>query len=88
MSSSPASTSVRQATSSGPAGLHDSFLSRVIDTPIAETAIVGSAVGAAVGWEAPGGRFMYTDILRVCFDEFLNHAAKLHFMTEVALAFR
>lgn len=54
---------------------------RVRDTPISETAIVGSAVGAAMAGLRPVAEVMFIDFIGTCFDEVLNQAAKLHYMT-------
>jgi 2-oxoisovalerate dehydrogenase E1 component len=62
-------------------GLRDRFGDRVRDTPISETAVVGLAVGAAMAGMRPVVELMYLDFLGVCFDQLLNQAAKLPFMT-------
>jgi 2-oxoisovalerate dehydrogenase E1 component len=62
-------------------GLRERFGDRVRDTPISETAIVGLAVGAAMAGLRPVVEVMYLDFLGVCFDQLLNQAAKLPFMT-------
>jgi 2-oxoisovalerate dehydrogenase E1 component len=62
-------------------GLHDRFGDRVRDTPISENAIVGLGVGAAMAGMRPVVELMYLDFLGVCFDQLLNQAAKLPFMT-------
>jgi 2-oxoisovalerate dehydrogenase E1 component len=62
-------------------GLQDRFGTRVRDTPITETAIVGLGVGAAMAGMRPVIELMYLDFLGVCFDQLLNQAAKLPFMT-------
>lgn len=54
---------------------------RVRDTPISETALMGTAVGAAMAGMRPIIELMYLDFIGVCFDQILNQAAKLHFMT-------
>ncbi len=73
-------------------GLRDRFGERVRDTPISETAIVGLGVGAAMAGLRPVVEVMYLDFLGVCFDQLLNQAAKLPFMTggaaEMALTVR
>ncbi len=73
-------------------GLHDTFGDRVRDTPISETAILGLGVGAAMAGMRPVVEMMYLDFLGVCFDQLLNQAAKLPFMTggtaEMALTVR
>ncbi len=62
-------------------GLRERFGDRVRDTPISETAIVGMGVGAAMAGMRPVVEVMYLDFLGVCFDQLLNQAAKLPFMT-------
>jgi 2-oxoisovalerate dehydrogenase E1 component len=62
-------------------GLQERFGDRVRDTPISETAIVGLGVGAAMAGMHPVVEVMYLDFLGVCFDQLLNQAAKLPFMT-------
>lgn len=73
-------------------GLRERFGDRVRDTPISETAIVGLGVGAAMAGMRPVVELMYLDFLGVCFDQLLNQAAKLPFMTggaaEMALTVR
>jgi len=73
-------------------GLADQFGRRVRDTPISETAIIGLGVGAAMAGMRPVVEMMYLDFLGVCFDQLLNQAAKLPFMTggraEMALTVR
>ncbi|SFR00352.1 alpha-ketoacid dehydrogenase subunit beta [Desulfoscipio geothermicus] len=53
---------------------------RVLDTPISETAIVGSAVGAAAAGLRPVPEIMFMDFMTVCLDEFFNQAAKMRYM--------
>ncbi len=73
-------------------GLRDQFGDRVRDTPISETAILGLGVGAAMAGMRPVVEVMYLDFIGVCFDQLLNQAAKLPFMTggaaEMALTVR
>jgi 2-oxoisovalerate dehydrogenase E1 component len=73
-------------------GLAEQFGGRVRDTPISETAIIGLGVGAAMAGMHPVVELMYLDFLGVCFDQLLNQAAKLPFMTggaaEMALTVR
>ncbi|MBM4265364.1 MAG: dehydrogenase [Deltaproteobacteria bacterium] len=54
---------------------------RVRATPIAEEAIVGCAIGAALDGLRPVAELMFVDFLGVCLDQLANHAAKLRFMT-------
>jgi 2-oxoisovalerate dehydrogenase E1 component len=62
-------------------GLKERFGDRVRDTPISESAVVGVGVGAAMAGMRPVVEVMYLDFLGVCFDQLLNQAAKLPFMT-------
>jgi 2-oxoisovalerate dehydrogenase E1 component len=62
-------------------GLRDRFGERVRDTPISETAIMGVGVGAAMAGMHPVVELMYLDFVGVCFDQLLNQAAKMPFMT-------
>ena len=62
-------------------GLLEKFgAERVLDAPISETAIMGSAVGAAVAGLRPVPEIMFVDFVGVCLDELLNQAAKMHYM--------
>lgn len=54
---------------------------RVRATPIAETAIVGAAVGAALSGMRPVAEVMFMDFVTVCLDQITNHAAKLRYMS-------
>src|SRR5665213_3594480 len=51
------------------------------DTPISEQAIVGAAVGAALGGLRPVAEIMFMDFLGLCLDQLANHAAKLRYMS-------
>jgi len=53
---------------------------RVLDTPISEMGIVGTAVGAAMTGLRPVVELMFIDFLGVCLDPLLNQAAKLRYM--------
>jgi 2-oxoisovalerate dehydrogenase E1 component len=55
---------------------------RVLDTPIAETAVMGLAIGSAMAGLRPVVDLMYLDFLGVCPDRIMNQAAKLRFMTD------
>jgi len=54
---------------------------RVRTTPIAEQAIIGAAVGAAITGMRPVAEIMFMNFLTVCMDQVVNHAAKLRFMS-------
>jgi len=61
-------------------GLADAFgEERVIDTPIAETAIVGAAIGSAMAGLRPIAEIMHQDFIFVCMDGICNWAAKQRF---------
>ncbi|GAA3613379.1 alpha-ketoacid dehydrogenase subunit alpha/beta [Kineosporia mesophila] len=62
-------------------GMTEQFPGRMLDTPISESAIVGSAVGAAMAGMRPVVEIMYMDFIGVCLDALMNQAAKLRFMT-------
>lgn len=62
-------------------GLINEFgASRVLDTPISETAFVGAAVGAAVTGLRPIVEVMFVDFVAVCADQIFNQAAKMRYM--------
>lgn len=67
-------------------GLAEAHPGRVLDTPIAETAIVGLGVGAAMSGLRPVVELMYLDFLGVCLDQLMNQAAKMRFMTGGAVS--
>jgi 2-oxoisovalerate dehydrogenase E1 component len=67
-------------------GLAAAHPGRVLDTPIAETAIMGLGVGAAMAGLRPVVELMYFDFLGVCLDQLMNQAAKLRFMTGGAVS--
>jgi len=53
---------------------------RVRDTPIAEAAIVGAAIGAAMNGLRPVAELMTINFAFVAMDHIVNEAAKLHYM--------
>src|SRR5437867_11891762 len=53
---------------------------RVIDTPITESAIMGAAAGAAVTGLRPVAELMFCDFFGVCFEPIFNLAAKFRYM--------
>jgi 2-oxoisovalerate dehydrogenase E1 component len=54
---------------------------RVFDTPIAENAILGSAVGAAISGLKPIVEIMWADFLFVAIDQIINQASNIRFIT-------
>ncbi len=53
---------------------------RVRDTPIAESVIVGSAIGAAMAGLRPIAELMTVNFALLALDQIVNHAAKIHYM--------
>jgi len=63
-------------------GLYEKFgPSRLLDTPIAETGILGCAVGMAITGMRPVAEIMFSDFLMVCTDQLVNNAAKYRYMS-------
>ncbi len=61
-------------------GLLDEFgPTRVLDTPISETAFIGLGIGAAVEGMRPVVELMFVDFFGVCMDQIYNHMAKIHY---------
>ncbi|HEY3768560.1 MAG TPA: alpha-ketoacid dehydrogenase subunit beta [Candidatus Angelobacter sp.] len=52
---------------------------RVIDTPIAESAIVGAAFGAALTGMRPVAEFQFMDFIGCAFNQIVNMVAKSHY---------
>lgn len=53
---------------------------RLIDTPISEPGIIGTAVGAAMTGLRPVAELMYIDFLGMTMDQLANQAAKIRYM--------
>ncbi len=61
------------------AGLLEEFgAERVIDTPMAEAAIIGSAVGAALMGMRPIAEMQFIDFITCGFDQIINMASKMY----------
>ena len=54
---------------------------RVRDTPISEAGFVGAAVGAAMAGLRPVVDLMWASFAPYCFDQIVNQAAKLRYMS-------
>lgn len=54
---------------------------RVVDCPISEAAFVGAAIGAAVGGLRPVVDIMFGSFTYVAFDQIVNQAGRLRYMT-------
>ena len=67
-------------------GFYEEFgAARVIDTPLAENAIIGAAVGAAAEGLKPVCEMQFADFISCGFDQLVNVAAKLHYRQGVAV---
>ena len=62
-------------------GLHAKFGDRVFDTPISESAMVGAALGAAMGGMRPVVEIMFADFLFVAMDQIVNQIANTHYVS-------
>ncbi|MEO9254601.1 MAG: alpha-ketoacid dehydrogenase subunit beta, partial [Tepidiformaceae bacterium] len=63
-------------------GLLEEFgAERVLDTPIAESGIVGAAIGAAMAGLHPMVELMTINFSFLALDQIVNNAAKLHYMS-------
>lgn len=52
---------------------------RVIDTPLAESAIIGAALGAAIMGLRPVAEMQFADFITSGFNQIVNNAAKTHY---------
>lgn len=59
---------------------------RVFDTPIAEAAILGAAVGAGMGGVATVAEIMWADFLFVAADQLINQAANVRYINRSELS--
>lgn len=61
-------------------GLYEAYgAERVIDTPIAESSIVGIAIGAALGGLLPIAEIQFADFVHSALDQIINEAAKMRY---------
>lgn len=65
--------------------LRREFGERVFDTPISESAIIGSAVGAAMMGRRPIVEIMWIDFTLVGIDQVINQAANVRYVSQGAL---
>lgn len=61
-------------------GLSDLFSDRVLNTPISESAIVGTGIGLAMEGFKPIVEIMFGDFITLAMDQIINHAAKFRYM--------
>jgi pyruvate/2-oxoglutarate/acetoin dehydrogenase E1 component len=58
---------------------------RVMDTPLAESAIIGCAIGAAVVGLRPVCEMQFSDFIACGFDQLINVAGKMHYRQGLAV---
>src|ERR671935_2557068 len=58
---------------------------RVMDTPLAENAIIGTAIGAAVVGLRPVCEMQFADFISCGFDQLVNVAGKMHYRQGLAV---
>jgi 2-oxoisovalerate dehydrogenase E1 component beta subunit len=58
---------------------------RVMDTPLAESAIIGCAIGAAVVGMRPVCEMQFADFISCGFDQLVNVAGKMHYRQDLAV---
>jgi pyruvate/2-oxoglutarate/acetoin dehydrogenase E1 component len=67
-------------------GFIDEFgAGRVMDTPLAESAIVGCAIGAAVEGMRPIAEMQFSDFISCGFDQLVNVAGKMHYRQGISV---
>lgn len=62
-------------------GLAERFPGRVVDSPISEDAMIGSAVGAAIEGMRPIIEMQFADFSSIAFNQIVNQAATLYYRT-------
>jgi 2-oxoisovalerate dehydrogenase E1 component beta subunit len=66
-------------------GLQEEFgTARVMDTPLAESLIVGSAIGLSVNGMRPVAEIQFGDFIPPAFDQIINEAAKFYYRSNGA----
>jgi 2-oxoisovalerate dehydrogenase E1 component beta subunit len=67
-------------------GFIDEFgAGRVMDTPLAESAIVGCAIGAAIEGLRPVAEMQFADFVSCGFDQLVNVAGKMHYRQGISV---
>jgi 2-oxoisovalerate dehydrogenase E1 component beta subunit len=66
-------------------GLQDEFgAGRVVDTPLAESLIVGAAIGLSVNGMRPVAEIQFGDFITPAFDQIVNEAARFYYRSNGA----
>ena len=66
-------------------GLHERYgAQRVIDTPLAESSIVGAAIGASVNGLFPVAEIQFADYIHPAMNQIINEAARMHYRSNGA----
>jgi 2-oxoisovalerate dehydrogenase E1 component beta subunit len=61
-------------------GLYEKFgESRVLDTPLAESSIIGVAIGAAMNGTIPVAEIQFADFIHPAFDQIVSEAARIRY---------
>ena len=61
-------------------GLHETYgEARVVDTPLAESSIVGIGIGLALAGMRPVVEIQFADFMHSTFDQMVSEAAKIHY---------
>jgi pyruvate/2-oxoglutarate/acetoin dehydrogenase E1 component len=58
---------------------------RVLDMPLAESAIIGASIGAAIEGMRPVCEMQFSDFIACGFDQLVNVAAKMHYRQGIAV---
>jgi 2-oxoisovalerate dehydrogenase E1 component beta subunit len=58
--------------------LHE-FASRIVDSPLAEGAVLGASVGAALAGQRPIAEMQFNDFVATGFNQLVNNAAKIRY---------
>ena len=68
------------------AGLLERFgADRVVDTPIAESMIIGASIGAAIRGQRPVAEMQFADFVSVGFSQLINNAGTFHYRLGVSV---
>jgi 2-oxoisovalerate dehydrogenase E1 component beta subunit len=67
-------------------GLAERYPGRVFDAPIAESAIVGAAIGMACAGMRPIAEIQFADYTHPAFDQLVSEAARIHYRTNGAVS--